>query len=206
MREIESSGRTVEEAIEAALKELGAKREEVEVQILEEGNRGFLGLLGSRLARVRVVLPDSPADHVRSFLREILSAMGVSAELEIRHREGYIFCTIHGRDLGILIGRRGETLDALQYLVNLAVNKLIRDRIKIVLDVEGYRRKREQALIRLAKRLSEKVKSTGNRVILEPMTPHERRIIHTALQNDQQIYTFSEGEEPYRKVVISLRR
>lgn len=206
MKEVEMTGRTVEEAVEAALKVLGAKREEVEVRVLEEGSKGFLGLLGTRQAKVKVVLPDSPEKVIKEFLERILQMMALQAGIEIRRRDEYFLVSFHGRELGVLIGRRGETLNALQYLTNLAVNRILGQKIKIVLDAEGYRKRREQALVRLAKRLSEKVKRTGSKVVLEPMTPQERRIIHTALQHDNQIITFSEGEEPNRKVVISLRR
>ncbi|MGI9860640.1 RNA-binding cell elongation regulator Jag/EloR [Moorella naiadis] len=205
MKEIEVSGRTVEEAITNALKSLQAKREEVEVTILEEGSKGFLGLLGSRQARVKVVLPDSPEKVINDFLSKVLADMHIQARMELRPREGYYFVSFHGQDLGILIGRRGETLDALQYLTNLAVNRILEHKIKIILDVEGYRKRREQTLINLARRLSNRVKETGNRIVLEPMNPQERRVIHTALQNDSQILTFSEGQEPNRKVVIALR-
>ncbi|CEP67733.1 Single-stranded nucleic acid binding R3H [Moorella glycerini] len=205
MKEIETSGKTVEEAIEAALRSLGAKREEVEIYILEEGSKGFLGLLGSRQARVKVVLPDSPEEVINDFLTKVLKAMHVAAGIEIRQREGYYFVSFHGKDLGILIGRRGDNLDALQYLCNLAVNRVLKNKVKIVLDVEGYRKRREQTLINLARRLSARVKETGKRVVLEPMNPQERRVIHTALQNDSEILTFSEGQEPNRKVVIALR-
>ncbi|APC09718.1 RNA-binding cell elongation regulator Jag/EloR [Neomoorella thermoacetica] len=205
MKEIEVSGKTVEEAIENALKSLGAKREEVEISILEEGSKGFLGLLGSRQARVKVVLPDNPEKVINDFLSKVLADMQIEAGIEIRPREGYYFVSFHGKDLGILIGRRGETLDALQYLTNLAVNRILQNKIRIILDVEGYRKRREQTLINLARRLSNRVKETGNRIVLEPMNPQERRVIHTALQNDSQILTFSEGQEPNRKVVIALR-
>lgn len=205
MKEIEASGRTVEEAIANALKSLQAKREEVEVTVLEEGSKGFLGLLGSRQARVKVVLPDSPEKVINDFLSKVLADMHIQARMELRPRDGYYFVSFHGQDLGILIGRRGETLDALQYLTNLAVNRILEHKIKIILDVEGYRKRREQTLINLARRLSNRVKETGNRIVLEPMNPQERRVIHTALQNDSQILTFSEGQEPNRKVVIALR-
>jgi len=205
MKEIEVSGKTVEEAIAAALKSLQATREEVEVIILEERSKGFLGLLGSRQARVKVVLTDSPEKIISDFLGKVLADMHIQAGVELRPREGYYFVSVHGQDLGILIGRRGETLDALQYLTNLAVNRVLQNKIKIIIDVEGYRKRREQTLINLARRLSNRVKETGNRIVLEPMNPQERRIIHTALQNDNQILTFSEGQEPNRKVVIALR-
>ncbi|MGI9952445.1 RNA-binding cell elongation regulator Jag/EloR [Moorellaceae bacterium AZ2] len=206
MKEVEMTGRTVEEAVEAALKVLGVGREEVQVKVLEEGSKGFLGFLGSRQARVRVILPDNPEKLIKEFLDRVLKGMALQAGIEIRRRDEYFLVSFHGRDLGVLIGRRGETLNALQYLTNLAVNRSLREKVKVVLDAEGYRKRREQALVRLARRLSERVKRTGNRVVLEPMTPQDRRVIHTALQNDSQVVTFSEGEEPNRKVVISLRR
>lgn len=206
MKEIETSGKTVEEAIEAALRSLGAKREEVEIYILEEGSKGFLGLLGSRQARVKVVLPDSPEKVINDFLTRVLKAMNIEADIEIRQREGYFFVSFHGKELGILIGRRGDNLDALQYLCNLAVNRVLKNKVKIILDVEGYRKRREQTLINLARRLSARVKATGKRIVLEPMNPQERRVIHTALQNDNEILTFSEGQEPNRKIVIALRQ
>lgn len=200
------TGRTVEEAIEAALRALGARRDEVEIEVLEEGSKGFLGLLGSRQARVRVSLLENPERAIKGFLEKVLSAMALEAGVEVRRREDYFLVSFYGRDLGLLIGRRGETLNALQYLTNLAVSRMIGERVRIVLDAEGYRKRREQALVRLARRLSERVKRTGNKVVLEPMTPQERRIIHTALQNDSQVVTYSEGEEPNRKVVICLRK
>ncbi|MEW8959730.1 hypothetical protein MHLNE_26190 [Moorella humiferrea] len=206
MKEIEATGKTVEEAIEAALKSLGARRDEVEIYVLEEGSKGFLGLLGSRQARVKVVLPDKPEDVITDFLTRVLKAMNVEAGIEIRQREGYYFVSFHGKDLGLLIGRRGDNLDALQFLCNLAVNKVLKNKIKIILDAEGYRKRREQTLINLARRLSARVKATGKRIVLEPMNPQERRVIHTALQNDSEILTFSEGQEPNRKIVIALRQ
>ncbi|MCG0277066.1 MAG: protein jag [Thermanaeromonas sp.] len=206
MRAVEMTGRTVEEAIEAALRALGARRDEVEIEVLEEGSKGFLGLLGSRQARVRVSLLENPERAIKGFLEKVLSAMALEAGVEVRRREDYFLVSFYGRDLGLLIGRRGETLNALQYLTNLAVSRMIGERVRIVLDAEGYRKRREQALVRLARRLSERVKRTGNKVVLEPMTPQERRIIHTALQNDSQVVTYSEGEEPNRKVVICLRK
>lgn len=205
MKEIEASGKTVEEAIENALKVLGAKREEVEVNVLEEGNKGFFGLLGLRQSRVKVVLPDSPEKLISSFLNKVIKNMNLQAGMEIREREGYYFVSLYGKEMGILIGRRGDTLDALQYICNLAVNRQLKNKVKIVIDIEGYRKRREQTLISLARRLSAKVKATGKKVILEPMNSQERRIIHTALQNENEIYTFSEGKEPNRKVVIALR-
>ncbi|KKM11570.1 DNA-binding protein [Clostridiales bacterium PH28_bin88] len=202
---IETVGRTVEEAIQQALKELKANREEIKWEVLEEPSKGLFGLR-SRMAKVKVTLEEDPVKLAKSFMNEVFNAMGVSAKTEVHRTDEYIQLSFHGQDLGILIGRRGETLDALQYLVNLSVNKKTQQRVKFILDVEDYRRRREQTLVKLAQRLSEKVKRGGHNVVLEPMNPHERRVIHTALQNDKQVYTYSEGTEPFRKVVISLKK
>ena len=207
MNVIEKTGRTTEEAIEACLKELGVARDQVVVEILEEpGKRGLFGIFGNRPAKVKVKLDDDPASLACKFLKKLIKAMDVKADFEVFHREDHILINITGSDLGILIGRRGDTLEAIQFLTNLAIGRRVSNKTRIIIDVEGYRKRREETLIKLAKRLAEKVKRTGNRVVLEPMTPHERRIIHTALQNEWKIATFSEGEEPHRRVVISLKR
>lgn len=206
MKMVEKSGKTIDEAIEAALAELGVGRENVEIEVLEEGNKGIFGIIGVRLARVRLTVKDDPAGRAVAFLEEIFKSMNVQAQIDVKMNGDDIYICFSGKDLGILIGRRGDTLDALQYLVNLAVNKSGEKRVKIVLDVEEYRKRREETLVKLAHRLSDKVKRTKKNVVLEPMNPHERRVIHTALQNDPSVYTFSQGNEPYRKVVISLKK
>lgn len=206
-RIVERTGRTVEEAVEAGLAELELGREEVEVEVLEEPNKGLFGIIGSRLARVRLTEKPTPPKIAEKFLHKVLAAMGVSAEIQVQSSgNNQYYLSFHGKDLGILIGRRGDTLDALQYLVNLVVNRRTSTRVKLVLDVEEYRRRREDTLVRLAQRLSDKVKRTRKNVVLEPMNPQERRVIHTALQNDPSVYTFSQGNEPYRKVVISPKK
>lgn len=201
MKSIEKQARTVEEALNAALKDLQAEKEEVEYQVLEEPSKGLFGIL-ARMARIKVTLKDSPAKLAKKFIQEVFREMEIEAQTEVQVNGDLITLTFHGNNLGILIGRRGETLDALQYLVNLAVNRRLEKRVRIILDVEGYRIRREETLIKLAQRLSEKAKRTGQNILLEPMNPHERRIIHTALQNDSLVNTMSEGEEPFRKVVI----
>ena len=207
MKVAEKTGKTVEEAIAAALSELGVERDRTTIEVLEEpAKKGLFGLLGTRLARVRVSYEDDPGVLARNFIERVCQGMGVTANCRVTKRDDHWYVDISGPELGILIGRRGDTLDALQYLTNLAVAKQLSERVRIMVDVEGYRQRREETLIRLAKRLSEKVKRTGNRIVLEPMNPHERRIIHTALQDEYRIATFSEGEEPNRRVVISLKR
>lgn len=207
MKVAERTGKTLEEAIEACLVELDVRKDQVTIEILEEpGKKGVFGLFGSRNAKVRVSYEDDPGKIACDFLRNLTKAMEVEAGFEVFPREDKIMINITGSDLGILIGRRGDTLDSIQFLTNLAVAKKISDRSKIIIDVEGYRKRREETLVKLAKRLADKVKKTGNRVVLEPMSPQERRIIHTALQNEWKVSTFSEGEEPHRRVVISLKR
>lgn len=132
--------------------------------------------------------------------------MSVEADFEVSKQDGNVLINITGKDLGILIGRRGDTLEAIQFLTNLAVAKKLSEKVRIFIDVEGYRKRREETLINLAKRLADRVKKSGNRVVLEPMSPQERRIIHTALQDEWKITTYSEGVEPHRRVVISLKR
>ncbi|HHX50369.1 MAG TPA: protein jag [Clostridia bacterium] len=205
MSSIEITAKTVEDAVETALKELQVDREQIEVDVLEEGSKGLFGILGSRMARVKVTVKEDPLEIGKEFLRPIIKSMGVEVTTEERKEGDYYYLSFSGSKLGIIIGHRGETLDALQYLTNLAINKKVKNRVHFILDVEGYRKKREATLIRLAQRLSEKAKRTGKKVMLEPMSPQERRIIHTALQNDPLIQTYSEGEEPFRKVVISVK-
>jgi len=206
MKELESDGRTVEEAINLALNKLGADRDDVEVDVLVEGSKGLFGILGSRMARVKVVVKEDPKEIAKDFLNTVLDKMNIIVNTEVFKKDDYYYFSFTGENLGLLIGHRGETLDSLQYLTNLTVNRKLQDRVKIILDVEGYRKRREETLTRLAKRLIEKVNKTGKKVILEPMAPHERRIIHTTVQEDDSVSSFSEGNDPYRKVVIVLKK
>lgn len=206
MKIVEKSAITIEEAIDACLLELGIKKDQAIIEIMEEPGKKLFGIFGNRLAKVRVSYEDDPGIIACEFLENLTSAMSVKADFDISKSDGHTVVNITGTDLGILIGRRGDTLEALQFLTNLAVAKKLADRSRIVIDVEGYRKRREETLISLAKRLAERVKKSGNRVVLEPMSPQERRIIHTALQNEWNVTTYSEGEEPNRRVVISLKR
>lgn len=206
MEAVEKLGRTVEEAVASALADLGVTKESAVIEVLEEPSRGLFGILGSRPARVRVSVRETPSYRARQLLEKIFEAMNLAVNLEIKEKDNDLLINLSGSGLGILIGRRGETLNALQYLVNLCVNKNQLQKTKVILDVEGYRQRREQTLERLALRLAEKAKQRGRNIVLEPMNPQERRIIHTALQGRDDIYTYSEGEEPFRKIVISPRR
>lgn len=206
MKTIETTGRTVEEAVEAGMAALGVKEKaEIEYEVLAESNKGFLGLLGGRPARVKVWVKETPQVRGCRFLEGIMEKMGVAGELEIEEAGEYLQINIKGKDLGILIGRRGRTLDALQYLVNLAANKGTRERVRIILDVSSYRKRRADTLKNLARRLCQRVRRQKRSVVLEPMTPQERRIVHLAVQEDKGVISYSEGEEPFRKVIIALK-
>ncbi len=154
------------------------------------------------------VIEEAAVEAAKEFLQKIFNAMRIEVVMEkfINKNEGVVTFKLHGSDMGILIGKHGQTLDSLQYLTNLVANKNSAERIRIVIDIEDYRERRVETLNRLALRLADKVKRTGERVVLEPMNPHERKIIHVALQNDRRITTLSEGEEPYRRVVIELKK
>lgn len=203
---VEYTGKTVEEAIAAALEELRLNRDNVEIQILEEPTKGLFGLLGGKPARVQIKPIITPTGRAKELLANIINVMKLDVDLEVIEKNDKVVININGPELGILIGRRGETLDALQYLVNLSANKNSDKRKKIIIDIEGYRRRREDTLKKLAFKLADKARQRGRNVVLEPMNSMERRIIHTALQERKDIYTFSEGEEPYRKIIISPKR
>ncbi len=207
---MEASGRSIEEATEIALAELGATREEVEIQILAQGRR-LLGW-GSPEARVRVTLrppvqEDETTQTAQEVLERLLSEMGVEAQVSPRQPEGSgeespLILDVQGPDLGVLIGRRGETLMSLQYITRLIVSRKLSRWANIVVDVEGYKKRRERSLTQLAHRMAERALLLGQAVSLEPMLPHERRIIHLALLDQEGVTTESVGEGDHRKVVI----
>lgn len=205
MNEIRMSGKSVEEAIELALAELGASRDDVDITVIDEGSKGFLGMFGSKEAVVLVKRNANPEKIAENFLREVFLAMGLIVKINTSMKDKHLMIDLVGDDMGILIGKRGQTLDSLQYLVNLVVNKTSASYISVMLDTENYRQRRKETLESLAFNLAKKVKHTKKNVVLEPMNPYERRIIHSSLQNDRYVTTFSEGEEPYRNVVITLK-
>lgn len=205
MKFTEKTGKTVEEAVKNALEELNVGREDVDIEVLETPSRGIFGLIGTRLAKIKVSIVDNPEKRAIEFLEEMLDKMNVVAQFKTKLSNNTLNLEIVGDNMGVLIGKRGQTLDAIQYLVSLVVNKDRDEYIRVVLDTENYRKKRKQTLIKLANKLAYKAKSTGRNVVLEPMNPYERRIIHAALQNHPQVITKSKGEEPFRKVVIEVK-
>lgn len=205
MDKITKSGKTVNDALNEALKELHASRDEVEVTVIDEGAKGFLGMFGAKDAVIQVVKKFNPEKIAVTFLQEIFQAMGMSVSIETKLKERQLAIELSGDEMGVLIGKRGQTLDSLQYLVSLVVNKGSSPYVSILLDTENYRQRRKETLESLAYNLAKKVKQTKRNVVLEPMNPYERRIIHSSLQNDRYVTTYSEGEEPYRNVVITLK-
>jgi spoIIIJ-associated protein len=204
---IEKTGKTVEEALEAALAELGVERDQVDYRVIEAPSKALFGILGGREAKVEVTIKKvDPEERAKGFLAKVTKAMGLDVAISIVANEDSVCLNLRGDDLGILIGKHGQTLDALQYLTNLASNRDGRERIRFIIDVEDYRKRRADTLEQLALRLADRVKRSGDRVVLEPMTPHERKIIHMSLQADLKIETYSEGEEPYRRVVITSKK
>lgn len=196
----------MEEAINLALKDFGVPRDMVEVEVLDEGGKGFLGLI-SKQAIVKVVLKDVIKESAKNFLKQVIDAMKLDITFEIEETEDTIKFNLQGKNVGLLIGRRGETLDALQYLVNVVASKYkgYERYRRIILDAGNYRKRREETLTRLARKLAKKVMETKESIELEPMTPNERRIIHLALQDHPYVETYSEGEEPNRRVIIALK-
>jgi spoIIIJ-associated protein len=205
MKEIVVEGSTVDDAVKCALKQLDVSRDQVDIEVLEEGSRGFLGLIGGKQAKVKVIVKDSPEDVIREFLADVIRALEFDAEFSVYYLDGYWHADFEGDDVRFLIGRRGKTLNSLQMLTNLAVNKKLDEKVRIIIDAEGYRGRREEALRNLARKTAERVYRTRKDVMLEPMTPQERRIIHLELQNNKMVTTTSRGDEPYRKVVVCYR-
>lgn len=245
MMSVEKTGKTIDDAITDALIEIGATTDEVDIEILERGSKGFLGL-GAKEARVRVTLKElsstqdkqQPAieedvlveikenvkedlkeevkevteadrkvdvaiDTAQSFLDSVLKEMGIEASFEAHVEKDRAYLNISGEKMGMVIGKRGDTLDALQYLTNIVVNKGHNDYVKVMLDTENYRSRREDTLRKVAYKFAKKATQTKRPVILEPMNPYDRRIIHSALQDSHQVKTHSEGKEPFRRVVIT---
>lgn len=209
MRVLEKTAKTVDEAIKLSLDELGASADEVDIEIIDEGSKGLFGF-GGREAKVKVTVRYDAEKEVKKFLRSIVRALKLNVDFLIDYNEAENLMSIDffGTNVGFIIGHRGDVLDSLQYLCYLVANKE-RDGDKIihvVIDAEGYREKREMTLKNLAERMAKKAISLHKNVVLEPMTPYERKVIHETLQNNPSVETYSIGEEPHRKVVISLKK
>jgi len=207
MEILEFTGKTVDDAITEACQKLGVTSDKLEYQVVEEGSSGFLGI-GAKDAVIKASVKLNFDDAARKFLNEVFQAMNMTVDIKIKYDDidKNMDIELAGDDMGVLIGKRGQTLDSLQYLVSLVVNKESDSYIRVKVDTEDYRRRRKATLENLAKNISYKVKRTKRPVSLEAMNPYERRIIHSALQNDKFVTTHSEGEEPFRRVVVTLKK
>jgi len=203
MNKITVTGKTVEEAIESGLKQLNVARDRVEIKVLEQPSKGLFGILGSKDAKVELTVKPDAVEEAIKFLEEIAGAMNMDIRTKrIDTEDGVVLQLSSSGDIGVLIGRRGQTLDALQYLVNIAAQRSGDSYVRIILDAENFRERRKKTLEELAARLAEKAVRTGREVMLEPMPSHERKIIHTFLQNHPHVRSYSKGEEPNRRIVI----
>lgn len=206
MRVVEIIAKNAEDAIAQALAQLNTTRDKVEIEIFEDTSKGLFSIFKSKEVKVKVTLVDDPETRAVNFLEKVFEKMNLDAEIKAVLDDKTLNVSIEGKDMALLIGRRGQTLDSLQYLVSLVVNKENDDYIRVMLDTENYRVKREETLVKLAHKLAHKAKQYRKDITLEPMNPYERRIIHSALQNNNYVSTRSEGDEPFRKVVISLNK
>lgn len=207
MEFIEISAKTVDDAITEALVKLGTSSDRIEYEVIEKGSAGFIGI-GRKDAVIKVRKKYTVEDDTKEFLSKVFDAMDLKVEIMIDKPEdsNVVSVELKGDDMGVLIGKRGQTLDSLQYLTNLAVNKHAENYVKVKIDTEDYRKRRRETLENLARNIAYKVKRTKRPVSLEPMNPFERRVIHSTLQNDKFVTTHSEGEEPYRHVVVTLKK
>lgn len=207
MEFIEVSAKTVNDAITEACQKLTVTSDKLEYEVIEEGSSGFLGI-GSKPAIIKARVKCSVEDTAKDFLKDVFEAMDLTVVVNVTYDEvnNAMDIELSGDDMGVLIGKRGQTLDSLQYLVSLVVNKNVENYIRVKVDTENYRQRRKETLENLAKNISYKVKRTKRPVSLEPMNPYERRIIHSALQNDKYVTTHSEGDEPFRHVVVVLKK
>lgn len=204
MKVIEQQAKTVDEAIKLGLEKLNADIDDVEVEVIEQGNPGFLGFL-SKDAKVRLKLKQNHLKTTTEFLSGLIDLIGVNATFDVKEEGDLIKVDFTGKDMGILIGRHGQTLDAIQFITSIAVNKKNNGFKKILIDAENYRKRREESLKKFARNMALKAQKIQKDVVLEPMLPNERRIVHMALQDNKKVETKSIGEEPNRRVVISLK-
>ncbi|MCA1032305.1 protein jag [Bacillus timonensis] len=203
MKQITATGQTVSEAVESALAQLNTTKDRAEVKIIDEGKKGLLGIFGSRPAVVKVTVIQDPIEEATTFLQEVTRNMGVTATIDVKVDGKNVEFNLSGEKLAILIGKRGQTLNSLQYLTQLVVNRYSDQYFNILLDAENYRGRRNDTLVQLAGRLADKAIRTKQDISLEPMPSYERKVIHTALFDNKKVKTFSSGTDPKRHIVIS---
>ncbi|SET75004.1 spoIIIJ-associated protein [Oceanobacillus limi] len=202
MRQVTASGQTVEEAVQSALEQLNTTKDQVEIDIIDEGKKGLLGIFGSKRAFVKVTEVKDQVQEAEEFLKNVVKNMGVEANIRSSIEDNHVTIELSGEKIALLIGKRGQTLNALQYLVHLVLNKEGNHYYTVTLDAEGYRDRRKATLETLAERMAEKAKRINKKVALEPMPAYERKIIHSMLQARGDVTTYSDGQEPHRHIVI----
>lgn len=203
MKKVTATGQSVEEAVNLALAQLNSTKDRVEIEVEDEGKKGFFGLFGARKAIVHVTLPPDPIEETLGFLKSVCVEMGVNAQINVTRKGKNVTFHLSGDKIALLIGKRGQTLNSLQYLAQLVANRYSKQFLNITVDAEDYRSRRNDTLIQLAERMANKATKTGKAVSLEPMPSYERKVIHNALLDYPKIKTTSSGTEPYRHLVIT---
>jgi spoIIIJ-associated protein len=203
VKQVTATGQTVEEAVESALAQLNTTKDRADVAIIDEGKKGIFGIFGSRPAVVKVTVIIDPIDEAKKFLLQVSEQMGAPISIEMKRDGKQVLFVMTGEKIALLIGKRGQTLNSLQYLTQLIINRFSNQYLTVILDAEDYRNRRNDTLIQLAHRLALKALKTGRDVALEPMPSYERKVIHTALSNNKRVKTFSDGSDPHRHIVIS---
>ena len=207
-KKIEIKSKTKEEAIQTALLKLGVEEKDIEVNVIQNPSKGFLGLIGAKDGIYEItVIKKEEIEIAKEFIENILIKSKINAKVNAIQEDNLIKISIEGKEATCLIGRRGETLDAVQFLTGLALNKINKDsHMRVLVDIENYRSKREDSLVRYARKVAREVAKTRRTKKLDYMNPYERRIVHSALQNDKYVITYSEGTDPYRRLVIEYKR
>jgi spoIIIJ-associated protein len=203
VKQVTATGQTVEEAVESALAQLKTTKDRADISIIDEGKKGIFGIFGSRPAIVKVTVKIDPLEEAKSFLSKIGEQMGAPIEINVKQDGKHVHFTLIGEKIALLIGKRGQTLNSLQYLAQLVINRYSDQYLTLILDAEDYRKRRNDTLVQLAWRLSQKAINTGKNVTLEPMPSYERKVIHTALAENKRVKTYSDGSEPHRFIVIT---
>lgn len=203
MRQITATGQTVDEAVESALAQLKTTKDRTEIDVIDEGKRGIFGLFGTRPAVVKVTVKLDAVEETVKYLKAIGENLGAPIEVEVKREGKTVLFTLTGEKIALLIGKRGQTLNSLQFLTQLVMNRYSEQYSTVLLDAEDYRKRRNETLVQLADRLAQKAVRTGQTVALEPMPSYERKVIHTALMSNKKIKTYSDGTEPHRHIVIA---
>jgi spoIIIJ-associated protein len=203
VKQITATGQTVEEAVKSALAQLQTTKDRTETQVIDEGKKGIFGIFGSRPAIVKVTVKIDPFEEATNYLKMVANGLGAPAEVEVKKEGRQVHFILTGEKIALLIGKRGQTLNSLQYLTQLVMNRYSTQFYTVLVDAEDYRKRRNDTLVQLAERLAQKALKTGKDVALEPMPSYERKVIHTALMKNKKVKTFSDGSEPHRHIVIS---